>query len=82
MNKKKHRFSNLQLFRHGSRTPELKDVFPNDPHKEEDFMPMGWGQLTNVSKNTFACLLISLTNFNRVILDNSIIQKNPSAVAY
>ncbi|KAJ8935667.1 hypothetical protein NQ318_012829 [Aromia moschata] len=38
------------FFRHGARTPELKDVYPNDPHKLKAFLPMGWGQLTNYGK--------------------------------
>lgn len=38
------------FFRHGSRTPEFKDTYPNDPYKLKDFMPMGWGQLTNAGK--------------------------------
>ncbi|XP_019864532.1 venom acid phosphatase Acph-1 [Aethina tumida] len=38
------------FFRHGSRTPEEKDIYPTDPYKLEDFQPMGWGQLTNVGK--------------------------------
>lgn len=39
----------LQFLRHGSRTPELKHSYPNDIYQLEDFQPMGWGQLTNVS---------------------------------
>lgn len=39
----------FQFFRHGSRTPEEKHTYPNDPYKLEHFQPMGWGQLTNVS---------------------------------
>lgn len=38
------------FFRHGSRTPEKKDVYPTDPYTLQDFMPMGWGQLTNTGK--------------------------------
>ncbi|GJQ72573.1 hypothetical protein Trydic_g1241 [Trypoxylus dichotomus] len=38
------------FFRHGSRTPELHHTYPTDIYKEEDFLPMGWGQLTNVGK--------------------------------
>ncbi|KRT82077.1 Phosphatase [Oryctes borbonicus] len=38
------------FFRHGSRTPEFKATYPKDIYKLEDFMPMGWGQLTNVGK--------------------------------
>ncbi|XP_022909416.1 venom acid phosphatase Acph-1-like [Onthophagus taurus] len=38
------------FFRHGSRTPEEKDIYPNDPYTIQDFEPMGWGQLTNVGK--------------------------------
>jgi hypothetical protein len=37
------------FFRHGSRTPELKDAYPTDPYTFETFAPMGWGALTNVS---------------------------------
>lgn len=35
------------MFRHGERTPA--DTYPSDPHKDFDFYPYGWGQLTNVS---------------------------------
>ncbi|KAL1491815.1 hypothetical protein ABEB36_012353 [Hypothenemus hampei] len=38
------------FFRHGARTPELKDTYPNDPYKLDTFQPMGWGQLTNHGK--------------------------------
>ncbi|XP_018578050.1 venom acid phosphatase Acph-1-like [Anoplophora glabripennis] len=38
------------FFRHGARTPESKDEYPNDPYKYETFLPMGWGQLTNYGK--------------------------------
>lgn len=37
-----------QLFRHGDRTPI--DPYPNDPWGNRTFWPVGWGQLTNVSK--------------------------------
>ncbi|XP_060527042.1 venom acid phosphatase Acph-1-like [Cylas formicarius] len=37
-------------FRHGARTPELKDSYPNDPYQEDTFQPEGWGQLTNNGK--------------------------------
>ncbi|XP_050303568.1 venom acid phosphatase Acph-1-like [Anthonomus grandis grandis] len=39
------------FFRHGARTPEMKDTYPNDPYKLDTFQPMGWGQLTNNGKN-------------------------------
>ncbi|XP_066149409.1 venom acid phosphatase Acph-1-like [Euwallacea fornicatus] len=38
------------FFRHGARTPELKDTYPNDPYKLDTFQPMGWGHLTNHGK--------------------------------
>jgi hypothetical protein len=38
------------FFRHGSRTPELKDAYPTDPYTFETFAPMGWGALTNKGK--------------------------------
>ena len=38
------------FFRHGSRTPEEKDIYPNDPYKVGTFMPMGYGHLTNSGK--------------------------------
>lgn len=34
--------------RHGARTPA--DTYPNDPYLNYNFYPVGWGQLTNVSK--------------------------------
>lgn len=37
----------LQIARHGARTPV--DTYPNDPHINDTFYPVGWGQLTNVS---------------------------------
>ncbi|XP_044259333.1 venom acid phosphatase Acph-1-like isoform X1 [Tribolium madens] len=39
------------IFRHGSRTPELKDIYPTDPFNSETFTPMGYGALTNRGKN-------------------------------
>lgn len=39
------------FFRHGARTPEHKDRYPNDPYKLDVFQPMGWGQLTNNGKS-------------------------------
>ncbi|KAG8235722.1 hypothetical protein J437_LFUL016357 [Ladona fulva] len=33
------------VFRHGQRTPA--DTYPNDPHINFTFDPVGWGQLTN-----------------------------------
>lgn len=41
----------FQFFRHGSRTPEVQDLYPNDPYDLDTFQPMGLGQLTNVSKS-------------------------------
>ncbi|KAF7281463.1 hypothetical protein GWI33_004752 [Rhynchophorus ferrugineus] len=38
------------FFRHGARTPEASDLYPNDPYKLDAFLPMGWGQLTNHGK--------------------------------
>ncbi|XP_048524466.1 venom acid phosphatase Acph-1 isoform X2 [Dendroctonus ponderosae] len=38
------------FLRHGARTPEFKDTYPNDPYKLDTFQPMGWGQLTNAGK--------------------------------
>ncbi|ENN79637.1 venom acid phosphatase Acph-1 isoform X1 [Dendroctonus ponderosae] len=38
------------FLRHGARTPEFKDTYPNDPYKLDTFQPMGWGQLTNHGK--------------------------------
>lgn len=40
----------FQFFRHGSRTPEVQDLYPNDPYDLETFQPMGLGQLTNVAQ--------------------------------
>jgi len=39
------------FFRHGARTPEYTDVYPNDPYTLKDFLPMGYGQLTNIGKS-------------------------------
>lgn len=36
------------IFRHGQRTPA--DTYPNDPHINFTFDPVGWGQLTNEGK--------------------------------
>ncbi|KRT82078.1 Phosphatase [Oryctes borbonicus] len=38
------------FFRHGSRTPEERHLFPNDVYQLKDFLPMGYGQLTNLGK--------------------------------
>ncbi|XP_011635537.1 venom acid phosphatase Acph-1-like [Pogonomyrmex barbatus] len=38
------------LFRHGDRTPESNERYPNDPYKDDNFYPIGEGQLTNVGK--------------------------------
>lgn len=37
------------LFRHGDRTPD-NPTYPNDPYKNETYMPYGIGQLTNKGK--------------------------------
>lgn len=37
-----------QVFRHGDRTPHYP--YPNDPHKNHDYAPYGFGQLTKVHK--------------------------------
>ncbi|XP_012234223.2 venom acid phosphatase Acph-1 [Linepithema humile] len=38
------------IFRHGDRTPEDKETYPNDPYKDEKFYPTGRGELTNAGK--------------------------------
>ncbi|XP_063909786.1 venom acid phosphatase Acph-1-like [Zophobas morio] len=38
------------FFRHGSRTPEHKHVYPTDPYDAQTFWPMGYGALTNKGK--------------------------------
>ncbi|XP_067204730.1 venom acid phosphatase Acph-1-like [Linepithema humile] len=38
------------IFRHGDRTPEDKETYPNDPYKNEEYYPTGRGQLTNAGK--------------------------------
>lgn len=39
------------VFRHGDRTPDKgNEMYPNDPHLDSDFYPMGLGQLTNIGK--------------------------------
>ncbi|KAK5649382.1 hypothetical protein RI129_000411 [Pyrocoelia pectoralis] len=38
------------LFRHGHRANEVLAVYPKDPHKNFDYAPYGWGQLTNEGK--------------------------------
>lgn len=38
------------FFRHGSRTPEEKDLYPNDPYNETTFYPVKYGHLTNIGK--------------------------------
>ncbi|XP_057337524.1 lysosomal acid phosphatase-like [Microplitis mediator] len=38
------------VFRHGDRTPDKTEMFPNDPYKNHDFSPVGYGQLTNEGK--------------------------------
>ncbi|CAG9766715.1 unnamed protein product [Ceutorhynchus assimilis] len=58
------------FLRHGARTPELRDVYPNDPHKLETFQPMGWGQLTNHGKSMAFTLGKSLRNrYNKFLGD-------------
>lgn len=39
----------IVLFRHGDRTPI--SFYPNDPYKDRDNWPVGFGQLTNRGKN-------------------------------
>ncbi|CAK9821619.1 Venom acid phosphatase Acph-1 [Anthophora retusa] len=40
------------VFRHGDRTPDdnTDEMYPNDPYLQNDFYPMGRGQLTNEGK--------------------------------
>ncbi|XP_012263524.2 venom acid phosphatase Acph-1-like [Athalia rosae] len=38
------------LFRHGERTPRLKEMYPRDIYSVADYEPWGLGQLTNVGK--------------------------------
>ncbi|XP_025830395.1 venom acid phosphatase Acph-1-like [Agrilus planipennis] len=38
------------FFRHGSRTPEEKDLYPNDIYGYKTFASVGYGQLTNLGK--------------------------------
>ncbi|XP_057663613.1 prostatic acid phosphatase-like isoform X1 [Diorhabda carinulata] len=38
------------IMRHGERTPA--STYPNDPHKDNNLYPIGWGQLTNKGKLT------------------------------
>nr|CAI5844099.1 unnamed protein product [Callosobruchus analis] len=38
------------LFRHGNRTPELKELYPKDPYLNERYYPYGLGQLTKAGK--------------------------------
>lgn len=41
------RYLFVQIFRHGDRTPI--EVYPNDPWKDQEWWPVGFGELTNVS---------------------------------
>ncbi|XP_057338078.1 venom acid phosphatase Acph-1-like isoform X2 [Microplitis mediator] len=38
------------VFRHGDRTPETDESYPNDPYLHDDFYPLGRGQLTVAGK--------------------------------
>ncbi|CAG9766535.1 unnamed protein product [Ceutorhynchus assimilis] len=38
------------MFRHGNRTPELSELYPNDPWLNYSYYPYKHGQLTNVGK--------------------------------
>ncbi|XP_029165964.1 uncharacterized protein LOC114936816 [Nylanderia fulva] len=38
------------LFRHGDRTPEKHEIFPNDPYINDSFRSIGRGELTNQGK--------------------------------
>ncbi|XP_031358838.1 venom acid phosphatase Acph-1-like [Photinus pyralis] len=38
------------VFRHGHRANEILTAYPKDPHKNFDYAPYGWGQLTNEGK--------------------------------
>ncbi|KAG5866410.1 hypothetical protein JTB14_012943 [Gonioctena quinquepunctata] len=50
----------LHVFsRHGARTPELKDTYPNDPHKLNAFLPTGYGHLTE--KGKLQCFTVGKT---------------------
>ncbi|XP_031337579.1 venom acid phosphatase Acph-1-like [Photinus pyralis] len=39
------------LFRHGDRTPDAVEMYPNDPYNDESFFVEGFGQLTKKGKN-------------------------------
>ncbi|XP_076250926.1 venom acid phosphatase Acph-1-like [Rhynchophorus ferrugineus] len=38
------------IFRHGNRTPEYSERYPNDPYLNKTYYPYGIGQLTNFGK--------------------------------
>ncbi|CAH0561440.1 unnamed protein product [Brassicogethes aeneus] len=38
------------LFRHGNRTAETSELYPNDPYLNRTYFPIGLGQLTNAGK--------------------------------
>ncbi|XP_057338074.1 venom acid phosphatase Acph-1-like isoform X2 [Microplitis mediator] len=38
------------VFRHGDRTPETDESYPNDPYAHDDFYPLGRGQLSLAGK--------------------------------
>ncbi|XP_043469968.1 venom acid phosphatase Acph-1-like [Leptopilina heterotoma] len=39
------------VFRHGHRTPDVRAVYPNDPHKNNTYQPIGYGNLTPQGKD-------------------------------
>ncbi|KAH0568807.1 hypothetical protein KQX54_021501 [Cotesia glomerata] len=43
-------FNDFMVFRHGDRTPDAKEQYPNDLYVNDDFYPLGHGQLTSVGK--------------------------------
>lgn len=47
----------FQVFRHGDRAPDKgSEMFPKDPHNNKDFLPAGYGGLTDVSLIIFLLL--------------------------
>ncbi|XP_025602645.2 venom acid phosphatase Acph-1-like [Athalia rosae] len=38
------------VFRHGDRAPDSGELYPNDPHRNNPYYPMGLGGLTNAGK--------------------------------
>ncbi|KOC59082.1 Venom acid phosphatase Acph-1 [Habropoda laboriosa] len=71
------------LFRHGDRTPDdsTNEMYPNDPYLNDDFYPMGRGQLTNAGKQREYTLGLFLRDRYETFLGDTYKVKSVSALS-